>query len=177
MTVLRWKEFQPDLFKEFVDVSKSLGLFESLDMRAFKSDRKVRGEVPEEIASLQIDASNVGLASDGTLRLMEIVVCLLSTDDSIAFIEEPETAVHPGMLRRLLSVVDSYSADRQVIMSTHSPIVVDHVGPQSLRLVERKDHRTTVRKLDTRESSLVRAYLENDGSLGDFVYSGGIDEP
>ena len=114
---------------------------------------------------------NIGLLSDGTLRISEMLINLIRRAGSVVLIEEPETAVHPGLLSRLLDVVDSYSADRQVIISTHSPIVVDWCQPDELRLIERVDARTVSRSLSANEANRVAAYLADEGTLSDFIYS------
>jgi predicted ATPase len=39
----------------------------------------------------------------------------------LLLIEEPETAVHPGLLSKLLAEIDAYSGDRPIVLSPQSP--------------------------------------------------------
>ena len=126
--------------------------------------------------SVLIDGVNIGLCSDGTLRGAEIVLRLLGRPGSTLLIEEPETAVHPGLLHKLLNLIDAYTLDRQLIVSTHSPIVVDWCRPEELRLVERAHNVTTVRALSPDEAIRVHRYLDDEGTLADYLYARSTDE-
>jgi predicted ATPase len=170
-----WFETDRATFGEFVELGRRLGLFRELEVIHFNPDAR-HGEA-EGLISLEVDGVNAGLLSDGTQRVIEMLVALLDMPPGgLLLIEEPETGIHPGMLIRLLQIIESYSLDRQVVFSTHSPVLVSHSAPEELRLVERTSKGvTTVRKLSTKEASQVSRYLEGQGTLGDFVYSGGLD--
>ena len=114
---------------------------------------------------------NIGFASDGTLRVCDILLGLLRESTSVLLIEEPETAVHPGLLHKLLNVIDSYTLDRQIIVSTHSPIVLNECSPTDLRLVERKGGVTSVSALSPDDVQIVEAYLNDEGTFADYIYS------
>ena len=45
---------------------------------------------------------------------------LLFPELKLVLVEEPETAVHPGLLSRLLAEFDAYASDRQIVLSTQS---------------------------------------------------------
>lgn len=89
--------------------------------------------------------------SDGTLRFL----CLSALDDDrkasgLVCLEEPENGIHPekinAMIRLLLNIAVDTSFKigednplRQVIINTHSPIVVKHVPSDSLLLANSKE--------------------------------------
>ena len=111
-------------------------------------------------------------------RMAEILWALLRADvmsHHLLLIEEPETGVHPGLLAGLLDTIDAYTVDRQVIISTHSPQVVSWAQPQELRVVTRQEGKTQVRPLSEQQVALFLKYL-HDQTLGDFVYSGALDD-
>ncbi len=116
------------------------------------------------------DGVNLGLQSDGTLRVAEIVSKLLSPNLRCLLIEEPETEVHPGLLAKLLALFDAYSLDRQIVVSTHSPEVVNWCRPEDVRLVVREDGVTRAPPLEAGDLASVVRHLRDDGSLADFVY-------
>jgi len=163
--VNRW-EHSPDQFAEFREVLRELQLAREVTVKIYK-DEEAGGE---EFAAVLFDGVNLGLQSDGTLRVAEILVTLLQPVSRVILIEEPETAVHPSLLARLLAVIDSYSLDRQIVVSTHAPQVVNWGRPEDLRLVVREDDRTAVRPLADEDMASVVQYLQDDGSLADFVY-------
>jgi hypothetical protein len=165
-------ERRPEVYQEFVHIVRDLGLVNDVVVKVYEDPQASVGpEERRDFASVLFDGLNIGLLSDGTLRISEIVVDLLRQPGSILLIEEPETAVHPGLLSRLLALAESYSSDRQVVISTHSPIVVNWCAPKQLRLVERIDKSTVVRTLDVEEVQRVDAYLRDEGTFADFIYS------
>ena len=89
--------------------------------------------------------------SDGTLRFVGLSVIELDSKSSgVICLEEPENGIHPqkidSMIRLLTEIatdtqypVDHENALRQVIINTHSPIVVQLVPEDSLLVAESKE--------------------------------------
>ena len=108
--------------------------------------------------------------SDGTLRLLAFITALSLEPTLVAF-EEPENCVHPYLLETLVDL--ARKSGRQVIISTHSPYLLDHVKPEEVLLVSKTRGETRIKKLtDTREIDAVKKFLENGGTLGEAWYSG-----
>ena len=171
--LLRSWESDGQAFRELNELASLLGLYTKLEVKRFKPEVS---ESEDTLASMKCDGVDVGLLSDGTLRTLETLWALLATPrHGLLLLEEPETGIHPGLLNRLLNIVDSYSKDKQIILSTHSPIVVSRAKASELRLVERIASSTSVRELSTNESSRLSAYLEDCGTAGEFVFTGGLD--
>lgn len=64
--------------------------------------------------------------SDGTLRVAGILTALLQEPPlSVIGIEEPELTVHPGIIPLLMDYLRQASERSQVILTTHSPILLD----------------------------------------------------
>jgi predicted ATPase len=80
------------------------------------------------------------------------------------------------MLAKLLNEIKSYTWDENLIISTHSPQVVAWTKPENISLVYRNQGRTSVRKLEEGEIEKVVDYLCEEGDLGDWIYSGILDE-
>lgn len=71
---------------------------------------------------------------EGVPNLLGLIVHLCIADGNLFLIEELENDVHPEALKALLEVIVEKSASNQFIISTHSNIVVRHLGaaPKSL---------------------------------------------
>lgn len=165
----------PDLFQEIDDVGQRIGLWKKMEIDIYKGSKK---SDKNSIAAILIDGVNLGHVSDGTLRMLEFLIVLMdsrATAHSKIMIDEPETGIHPGLLAKLLAEFDAYGADRQLVIATHSPQVVSWAKPSELRLVERVEGRTVVQPLSDEQAARVHGYLQDEGSLGEFVYGGGID--
>jgi predicted ATPase len=165
-------EHRHELYDEFVAVLRDFGLTQEVTVKIYEDPQdEQRPKERHDFASVLLDGINIGLQSDGTLRVAEIVYHLLQPGVSCLLVEEPETAVHPGLLAKLLSLMDSYSFDRQIVISTHSPQVVDWCEPRQLRLVEREGGATRVHALGDDDIRRVTRYLNDEGTLADFLYA------
>jgi AAA domain, putative AbiEii toxin, Type IV TA system len=158
-------------YEELRQILLDLGLVHDVTVKVYEdpaADRETGKR--RDFASVLFDGINLGFQSDGTLRVAEIVWKLLQPSVSCLLIEGPETEVHPGLLAKLLALFDSYSLDRQIVVSTHSPEVVNWCTPQDLRLVVRDGSVTSVHSLEPADMENVLRYLRDDGILADFVY-------
>jgi len=158
-------------YDEFVELLQQLEIVREVSIHRYDD----RNHGKDSYAAVHFDDINIGLCSDGTQRIAQIIAQLLSPHIRCLLIEEPETAVHPSLLARLLAILESYSLDRQIIIATHSPQIVDWCHPKDLRLVERIEGQTRVRRLDEKELGRVYNYLAHDGTLSDFVYGQSLE--
>jgi len=165
-----------DQFDEFVELGRRVQIFDDVHVSIVANpEHAADPKLPARLAASSVDGVNLGLLSDGTLRVMAILSALISPKATLILIEEPEIAVHPGLLGRLLKEIDAYSTDRQILMSTQSPQVVSWARPDGLRLVSRAEKRTTIRSIHAEERARIDRYLNDEGTLGDYVYEGGLD--
>ena len=158
---------------EFESVCQRVGIGNEITEQQF-----VRGGKDEEYhIEVFLDGVNVGLLSDGTLRVLSILLeVITSSSMETIIIEEPEANIHPGMLAKLLNEIESYTYGQNLMLSTHSPQVVSWTKPDKINLVYRENGRTFVQKLRKDEIHNVACYLNEEGSLGDWVYSGILDD-
>jgi len=172
-----WYHETPDLFHELEAISQRLKLLAQIKVTVFDNPAHTADpRSPPQLTHVSVDGTNLGLLSDGTLRVLEILAALIAPKVSLLLIEEPEMAVHPGLLERLLHEVDAYTTDRQVILSTQSPQVVSWARPESMRLVTRTNAQTQVRSLNEAERVQIDRYLHDEGTLGDYIYSSSNDD-
>jgi AAA15 family ATPase/GTPase len=115
----------------------------------------------------------IGLSdlSFGTRRLLAMMVFLLSDHSSLFLFEQPEDGIHPGLLSKVIPTLKSYSNRGQFIFSTHSADVLNRMQSADVRLVEIADECTTLRKLSSAELQAAKSYLQEDGTLADFIDS------
>ncbi len=92
--------------------------------------------------------------SDGTLRALALITALGQPLDEmplVSCIDEPELGLHPAALEVLCGLMSSVGARRQVIVSTQSPVVLDHFEPEDVVVAERVDGATRLRRLDPQQ--------------------------
>lgn len=158
---------------ELESVCQRVGIGNKITEQQFVRD----GKDEEYHIEVFLDGVNVGLLSDGTLRVLSILLeVITSSSMETIIIEEPEANIHPGMLAKLLNEIESYTYGQNLMLSTHSPQVVSWTKPDKINLVYRENGRTFVQKLREDEIHNLACYLSEEGSLGDWIYSGILDD-
>src|SRR5439155_24136912 len=85
---------------------------------------------------------------DGTLRFLFLLAVLANpSPPPLIAIDEPETGLHPSMLPIVAEYAKDASNHSQVILTTHSPELLDAFGdiPPTTTVVERHDGETKLR--------------------------------
>lgn len=112
--------------------------------------------------------------SDGTLRVAGIITALLQEPPlPIIGIEEPEQTVHPGALPLLYDYCKEASKRSQVLVTTHSPVLLDLVDLQdaSVFVVARGEGGTGAQPLADHQRASVEKNLL---TLGDLMLTGDL---
>ena len=140
--------------------------------------RERRGELTLEFllnlhgGKARLDAFHM---SDGTLRALGILVAAYQRPaPSLMVIEEPEASIHPGALGVILDVLRGASRSSQVVVTTHSPEILDAkwIRDRHLRLVSWHDGATRVDKM---APSVKRAMDEQLFGAGELLRSNALD--
>lgn len=108
--------------------------------------------------------------SDGTKRIFQIIYYVYHAYDTV-LIEEPELGIHPHQLRKLLDFLKEQAETKQIIISTHSPEVLDVLSSNQLdniNLVSNKKGKTVVKKLNKSQLEKANNYLTETGFLSDY---------
>ena len=105
--------------------------------------------------------------SDGTKRLFYIIHEVTYFERGIYLIEEPELGIHPDQLYKLMDFLKEQSKEKQIIITTHSPDVLNILGADELDriIVTKNDNEkgTIMRKLQLPQIEKARRYMESAG--------------
>lgn len=182
---LQIKNLSSQELDELTMICKRIGLGNRISIQSFESKQDGQSDTENQrspsavlsISAVLLDGTNIGLLSDGSLKVLSILVSLIRlVPNSTIIIEEPEAQIHPGLLAKLLNEIEAYTFEDNLILSSHSPQVVAWSAPNKIHLVHRQDNRTYIRKLGENEIHQVTSYLQEDGDLGEWIYSGILDE-
>ena len=119
----------------------------------------------------RFDASDM---SDGTLRALGILVAAYQHPaPSLIVIEEPEASIHPGALSVVLDVLRDARRSSQIVVTTHSPDVLDAkwIKDRHLRLVSWDEG---VTRVDAMAPSVRRAMAEQLFGAGELLRSNAL---
>ena len=118
-----------------------------LEPQALNED-KIRLQWRHRGSDAYFDASSL---ADGSLRFMALATLLLQPADlqpSVILLDEAELGLHPYAVTILCSLGKQCSENKQVVLATQSPLVVDHFEPEDVLVADRVDGRTDLQRLE-----------------------------
>jgi len=145
-------------------------------------------EVSTELNKLELSIQERGgqpgaTISAGTLRVLAMLTAIhaldmpqeyrgvnqskvfTSSSPGLVIIEEPDTALNPGLLSKFVSLLRDYTSDpekpRQFIMTTHNPSFLSLFQPEEVRVVSRDDDGYT--KVEPIPSHIKEVWLDEYG--------------
>ena len=133
-------------------------------------------ELVDRYSEHHIPASDI---SDGTLRILAFLTALYQENTpSIICFEEIENGVHPWLLHKMIELLKIVSTEGitgkpvQVLITTHSPVLLNYVEPYQVRAVELdKEGKTQVHKLPVDSVRFQKALEAYDGLLGELWFT------
>jgi predicted ATPase len=122
-----------DQFRSLFPLAKSL-LLENAD-----NHRKTMGlTLP--------DGTEVGPSemSEGMLYWLAFAIAEHIAPPGVLLVEEPENGLHPARVKEVMRVLREVSKRSQVLIATHSPLVVNELAPEEVTIVTRTNDRGTI---------------------------------
>jgi predicted ATPase len=115
------------------------------------------------------DGVSLFALSGGTRRILYLLVGLLFDRRSVMLIEQPEDGIHPGLLVKVVDLLRVNADPTQIIIASHSPVVLSSMQPKDVRLVSIHDGSTEVRGLTDSELERAQKYMQVDGTLAEYL--------
>lgn len=106
--------------------------------------------------------------SDGTLRLLGLLLAVFQRRrPTVLAIEEPEITMHPGAVGAVLDVLRHAGRFMQVVVTTHSPEILDAkwIEDRHLRMIQSEDGVSRVRPVSASTRGILRDHLMSAGEL------------
>jgi predicted ATPase len=106
--------------------------------------------------------------SDGTLRAVGLLSAVFQKPTpALLAIEEPEATIHPGALGAVLDLLRHASKGTQLVITTHSPDVLDAkwIKDSNVRIVEWQEGATRVGELSAASRQAIQEHLMGAGEL------------
>ena len=98
--------------------------------------------------------------SDGTLRILGILLALYQIPHpSLMVVEEPEQTVNPALLAVLVDAFRESSERTQLLITSHSPHLVDLFDPENIRVVTMQEGDTYVSPIRSSQQEAIKEHL------------------
>lgn len=113
--------------------------------------------------------------SDGVMHALALLIALEGTPGGeVLAIEEPENALHPWALRKLMARAQELPRTAPLLLTTHSPTLVDAVtDPRALFIVENHPTKGTMIVQASQKEAALDAILADSGQGLGQVWMGG----
>jgi predicted ATPase len=171
------------------ELAAFLNTLRNLDPRQFSAVEKAIHSLIPSITGIRTEVSKVGevelslmegnvamparVVSEGTLRALGLLALSgVKEPPALVGFEEPENGIHPRRIRDIAKILVSRaeSGNTQLIVTTHSPILPDHVPDDSLFVCRKKDGATFIEPFETwgplgRKSEIDTALDESEPPL------------
>lgn len=118
---------------------------------------------------------NISMMSTGTKRLFWLLAnVFIASAKGMSFVgvEELETSIHPRLLKRLLEILDEVLDDTSLIVSSHSPFLVQYIKAEKIYVGMPNTNGTAeFRKTkNSRIKALIKTARDNALSVGEYLF-------
>jgi AAA domain, putative AbiEii toxin, Type IV TA system/AAA ATPase domain len=100
----------------------------------------------------------------GIGQVMAILyVVLFASSPQVILIDEPQSFLHPGAVRKLIEVLKSHS-EHQFVIATHSPTVISSAEPTTIAEVKMTEGESYIQAIDPTDARSLQLYLADVGA-------------
>jgi len=150
----------PEDIRRWIDVEK---MFE--DASSMRLDIR-EGDIFARKRELCLPIHLIGGGDQEALILKRF----LTHEDSVIAIEEPEMHLHPRLIMRVLELIKAISASSQILLATHSPIIVDRVDIQNVWIARMEGEETKFLGFGDAEK-MRNMLMEHDTPLSNILFA------
>jgi predicted ATPase len=126
---------------------------------------------------------NLSRMSDGELAFLALMSLILAPEElapPLLCIEEPENHLHPRLLENLVNILSQRQTEMgprafQVIITTHSPLLLDKLSIDDLIVFGKKEGATKATRVSSKKG-LKQLLSRKETTLGDLWYSGALSD-
>ncbi len=142
------KEMMALVIPQLVDIStRTIGGFVLPQFKVREANGKIHHFEPSQI-------------SDGSLRVLGILLALYHLPHpTLMVVEEPEQTVNPALLALLAAAFHEAAERTQLLITSHSPHLVDLFDPEAIRVVTMRDGETRVSPIRASQRQAVKEHL------------------
>lgn len=163
-------------FDAFLELRKQiLELFPSMKHVGFPG---APGSLSQRIVTVTLENGTIVPArglSEGLLYFLALAILPHVDGGAVVLLEEPENGLHPARIADVMKVLREVSKTTQVLIATHSPLVINELQPAEVSVVTRDDNGTRVTPIADTPNFAQRAETFALGELW-LAYANGTDE-
>jgi predicted ATPase len=117
---------------------------------------------------------SVDEVSDGTVQTLCLLIALFDPASKAVVIEEPENSVHPWIIRSLLDACKQAADKKQIVITSHSPIVINAVRPEDVLVMWRSKDGTQLKELVRLDQNFIAMWETGEIPTFEYLDSGAL---
>lgn len=181
----------PSMYEMFRDSVKnllpSIDDFEPIEIDlkksiSFKNEKdKLPLDFPEKIYDIRVKEINnnqqtsIDRLSSGSQRIFYILALTIAAEINktpLITFEELENSIHPGLLQRLLIIIDGLTDYTKVILSSHSPYLIQYLDIEKIKIgLPNSKGLAMFKEIKKSKFNKVNGIAEEEGiSVGDLIF-------
>jgi len=115
----------------------------------------------EKVEHLTFSLDQCGTGVGQILAMLYVV--LNSEYPRTIIIDEPQSFLHPGAIRKLIEILKQ-NPQHQYIIATHSPTIITAAAPETITVVRQEDAESSYQRIDATEARQLSFYLADIGA-------------
>lgn len=147
----------------------------------FDGDTNVPYQLPDFVYDIVVKEKNlnqqvtIGRLSSGTKRIFYLLLMIVAAEINkvpLILIEEIENSIHPSLFQRLLSTIKTLAGECQIILTSHSPYLLQYLKPELMYVGIPNIYDVAVfKKIKTSKiKTIIREASMSDMSVGDYLF-------
>lgn len=166
------KKSHPQSWKEIEKSMRSVVPRLSEVKTVYTTDRRLALQFAEEGFGRPWSSEDI---SDGTIQSLALFCALFDPRSRLVLIEEPENSVHPWIIRNFADACRRV-ANKQVLVTSHSPVLVDHLHPNEVEVAWRSDGRTHIAPLLELDPEAADLWAEGRNTVFELLDGGTVPQ-
>lgn len=114
---------------------------------------------------------NIKELSDGSYVLLALIITIFIDPSAIFLIEEPENSIHPRALLELMNLIRQHSEDKQFIITTHSPYLLNMIKPEEVIVAETMENNFSRFSKLSNVKDIKRKLAKSFMNFGDIIFA------
>lgn len=115
---------------QFISAVRSIANLKDIEISSFKGKD---GKETKFVMFYSFNKTNIlQELSDGMIIMIALILKVVTSDNCVIFLEEPENSIHPRALQNFMHFIREHSESKQFLVTTHSSTLLNLVQPEEV---------------------------------------------
>jgi predicted ATPase len=116
------------------------------------------GALKDKELGFTLDQCGTGIG-----QVLAILYVVIGEDPKVILIDEPQSFLHPNAARKLIEIIKFYGKQHQIVIATHSPVIIAASSPSTVNLIVQNGAESTFVNSDIQNFKDLQSILSELG--------------